>query len=111
MELPLLAGEGTCRQLGDGGLPSGMFPGTTYERHVVQLEPGDCVLFATDGLHDLRNREGVEFCAVQLKEVWAQCGRKSATESLDFLFDRLLAFSAGSAPHDDITAAVLKVLP
>lgn len=110
MELPLLARESVCSQLGEGGLPSGMFPGAMYQRHVVQLKRGDCVLFATDGLHDLRNREGVEFCAAEMKEVWAQCGCKPAPESLNFLFDRLLAFSAGNTPHDDITATVLKVL-
>jgi serine phosphatase RsbU (regulator of sigma subunit) len=111
MPLPLLASPTMCRQLGDGGLPSAMFPGSTYERHVVQLGPGDCVLFATDGLHELRNREEVEFCTAQMKDVWAPCWRKSATESVDVVFDRMLAFSDGSAPHDDITAVVLKVLP
>jgi serine phosphatase RsbU (regulator of sigma subunit) len=30
---------------------------------------------------------------------------------VDFVFDRQLAFSNGTAPHDDITAVVLKVLP
>ena len=111
MPLPLLISGTACRQLGEGGLPSGMFTGSTYERHVVQLGPGDCVLFATDGLHELRNREGVEFCTSEMEQVWAQCRRKSASESLDFIFDRLLAFSDGSPPHDDITAVVLKVLP
>jgi sigma-B regulation protein RsbU (phosphoserine phosphatase) len=110
MPLPLLVSGTACRQLGEGGLPSGMFPGATYTRHVVQLGPGDCVLFATDGLHDLRNEEEVEFCAAQMEEVWAQCGPRSATESADFVFDRQAAFSNGRAPHDDITAVVLKVL-
>jgi sigma-B regulation protein RsbU (phosphoserine phosphatase) len=112
MPRPLLvSGTACCRQLGEGGLPSGMFPGATYERHVEQLSPGDSVLFATDGLHELRNGEGVEFCTSQMEEVWAQCGHTSATESVDFVFDRQVAFSDGSAPHDDITAVVLKVLP
>ncbi len=111
MPLPLLVSGAACRQLGEGGLPSGMFAGATYERHVVQLSPGDCVLFASDGLHELRNGEGVEFCASTMEEVWAQCQRESATESVDFVFDRQLAFSNGRPPHDDITAVVLKVLP
>ena len=111
MPLPLLVSGTVCRQVGDGGLPSGMFPGATYGRHVVQLGPGDCVMFATDGLHELRNREGVEFCTSEMEKVWAQCRRKSATESLDFVFDRQLVFSDGNPPHDDITAVVLKVLP
>src|ERR1700687_4571683 len=108
--LPLLISGTSCRQLGEGGLPSGMFPGATYGRHVVQLDPGDCVLFATDGLHELRNGEGVEFCTSAMEEVWAQCRHKSATEAVDFIFDGQLAFSDGTAPHDDITAVVLKVL-
>jgi sigma-B regulation protein RsbU (phosphoserine phosphatase) len=111
MPLPLLVSGTRCRQLGEGGLPSGLFPGATYGRHVIQLGAGDCVLFATDGLHELRNQEGVEFCTNQLEQVWAQCGHKSAAESADFVFDRKLAFSDGSAPDDDITAVVLKVLP
>jgi serine phosphatase RsbU (regulator of sigma subunit) len=110
MPLPLLVSGAVCRPLGEGGLPSGMFPGATYARHVVQLGAGDCVLFATDGLHESCNGQGEEFCAAQLEEVWAQCGQKSADESADFIFDRQAAFSGGSAPHDDITAVVLKVL-
>src|ERR1035437_5636752 len=111
MPLPLLISETGCRQLGEGGFPSGMFPGATYDRHVVQLDPGDSVLFASDGLHELRNAEGIEFCTARMEEVWMQCWRKSATESVDFVFDRQLAFSNGNPPHDDITAVVLKVLP
>jgi sigma-B regulation protein RsbU (phosphoserine phosphatase) len=110
MPLPLLVSEKSCRALGDGGLPSGMFAGSTYGRHVVQLDPGDCVLFASDGLHELRNREGEEFCTSEIMAAWAQCRRKSATESVKFVFDRQDAFSDGTAPHDDITAVVLKVL-
>jgi serine phosphatase RsbU (regulator of sigma subunit) len=107
--LPLLASGGACRELGEGGLPSGMFPDAAYAQHVVQLSPGDSILFASDGLYELRNREEVEF-GTQLDEVWAQCRHKSASESVDFVFNRQRAFSNGTAPHDDITAVVLKVL-
>jgi sigma-B regulation protein RsbU (phosphoserine phosphatase) len=111
MPMPLLVSGSVCRQVGEGGLPLGMFPWATYERHVVQFVPGDCLLFATDGLHESCNREGVEFCTSEMEKVWAQCQRKSATESLDFVFDRELAFSDGNPPHDDIAAVVLKILP
>ncbi len=111
MPLPLLVSGSACRQLGEGGLPSGMFPGATYGRHVVQLAPGDCVLFASDGLHELRNGEGVEFCTSRMEEVWAECRHRSAAEAVDFVFNRQVAFSDGYAPHDDITAVALKVLP
>jgi serine phosphatase RsbU (regulator of sigma subunit) len=45
-----------------------------------------------------------------MEEAWAQCRHKSATESADFVFDRQVAFSDGSVPHDDISVVVLKVL-
>ncbi len=110
MPLPLLVSTGTCRQLGDGGFPSGMFPGAAYQQHVVQLHPEDCVLFASDGLHELQNREGVEFSATQMERIWAQCHSKSASESVDFVLDRQMLFSSGFGPQDDITAVALKVL-
>jgi phosphoserine phosphatase RsbU/P len=110
MPLPLLVSGTRCQQLGEGGLPPGMFPGAAYQRHVVQLQPGDCVLFATDGLHELRNPEGIEFCDARMEEVWTQCRQRSASESADFVFDNQVAFSSGNEPHDDITAVVLKVL-
>jgi phosphoserine phosphatase RsbU/P len=110
MPLPLLVSENVCQPLGEGGLPSGLLPGSTYERHVVQLAPGASVLFASDGLHELCNREGIDFCTAEMQDVWAQCWQKSATQSLEFVLERLLAFSQLSPPHDDITAVVLKVL-
>ena len=109
MPLPLLVSGGSCRQLGEGGLPSGMFPGATYGRHVVRLEAGDAVLFASDGLHESHNGNAVEFCTAKMIEVLAECGNKSAVESMDFIFESLREFSQGSAPHDDITALMLKV--
>ena len=110
MPLPLLVSDSGCQQIGEGGWPSGILPNATYQRHVLQLSPGDCVLFASDGLHELRNQEGVEFCTSELEKVWAQCRWKSASESADFVFARQQVFSDGIAPHDDITAVVLKVL-
>jgi phosphoserine phosphatase RsbU/P len=107
---PLHASAATCQPLGAGGLPSGLLSTASYDKHIVQLSRGDTVLFATDGLHEALNPEGIEFSSDRLPELWSQCPSKSATESLDHLFDGLQAFSHGIAPHDDITAVVLKVL-
>lgn len=77
---------------------------------MVQLDPGDCVLFASDGLHELCNPDGEEFCTSEITEAWEQCRHRSAMESADFVFNQQDAFSGGTTPHDDITAVVLKVL-
>lgn len=106
---PLHASESGCSTLGLGGLPSGLFPGSSYDLHTVQLAPGDAVLFATDGLHELRNRKGDDFSWEKLTEIWQQCQKRPASESLEILFDGAMAFAEGGRCHDDITAVVLKV--
>jgi phosphoserine phosphatase RsbU/P len=107
---PVLASESGCAVLGQGGLPSGLFPDTSYEQHSAQLCPGDAVLFATDGLHEIRDRRDNDFSWERLGEVWHQCRSKSAEESLDYLFEGAVEFSrGGQSPHDDITAVVLKI--
>ena len=109
LPLPLLVSEGGCSVLGEGGLPSGLFPSASYEQHVVQLSPGDAVLFATDGLHEAENREGKDFSANHVQAAWAECWARPAAESLDFVFGRLEAFLDGERVRDDVTAVVLAV--
>jgi phosphoserine phosphatase RsbU/P len=106
---PLLTSEHGCKRLECGGLPSGMFPGAAYDIHCVRLSPGDAVLFATDGLHELRDTEGDDFSWTKMPEIWKQCQKKSADESLEWLFDGARQFSASGLQDDDITAVVLKV--
>ena len=107
--LPLLVSAAGCRSLGEGGFPSGMFSGAEYEIHSVHLSPGDTVLFATDGLHELLNEQGDDLSWGKLDEIWKQCRCRSADESLDFLFDEVQSFSGSGQRHDDITAIALKV--
>lgn len=111
LPFPLRASANACHPLGEGGLPSGLLACATYDQHIIQLSPGDTILFATDGLHESINPEGIEFCSDRLSQLWSQCQSKSAAESLDHLFDGLHTFSDGAPPQDDITAVVLKVLP
>ena len=68
------------------------------------------MLFATDGLHESCDPDGVEFCAHRLREVWRESHGVSADESLEILFASLRDFSHGIAPQDDITAVALKIL-
>ena len=110
LPFPLLVSESGCTLLGQGGLPSGLFPGALYDSHSVQLHPGDAVLFATDGLHELRDGQDRDFSWEKLTEIWAQCRCKTAEQSLGLLFDEARQFAeGGSEQQDDITAVVLKV--
>jgi phosphoserine phosphatase RsbU/P len=106
---PVLVSKGRYSRLGEGGIPSAVFPRTSYDKYTVQLEPGDSVLFATDGLHELRNHRDEDFGWDRLGELLIECARKTADESLDHLFNGAKSFSNASGPHDDITAVALRV--
>jgi phosphoserine phosphatase RsbU/P len=110
LPLPLLASKAGCKPLGDGGLPAGLFPGASYETYSVELSPGDSVLFASDGLHELRDRHDRDFSCERLAEIWQQSYGAPADQSLGFLFEEARAFSEdGSEQRDDITALVLRI--
>jgi phosphoserine phosphatase RsbU/P len=111
MPYPLRASQAGCQQLKEGGLPSGMFPNTCYGIHRVSLSPGDSVLFATDGLHELRGVNGDDFGWTRMGEIWEECREASADESLQCLLHDAKNFAVGGMQHDDITAVALKIPP
>ena len=98
LPFPLHASATTCRPLGDGGFPSGLLPIASTTATSCSFSPGDTVLFVTDGLYEALNPQGIEFCSDCMSTLFAQNRSKSAAESLDHLFDGLLAFSNGTAP-------------
>ncbi len=109
MPYPLRASEAGCHQLKEGGLPSGMFPNTAYNTHRVSLTPGDSVLFATDGLHELRGDSGDDFGWSRMAEIWGACRQATADESLQWLLHGAKDFAVGGIQHDDITVVALKI--
>lgn len=111
LPLPLHATRNACEPVGSGGLPSGLFHGSRYEVHSVRLHPGDAVLFATDGLHEIRNAKQEDFSWGTLSQVFQEASASSAEEMLDLLFARMKSFSSGAEQQDDITAVVVKALP
>lgn len=106
---PLLVSATGTQELKLGGLPSGLFPGATYDQYTFRLNPGDMVLFATDGVHESRNHWDEDYGWEQLSETWLECAKKTATDSLDTLFESLKLFSRYVEQRDDITAVALKV--
>lgn len=108
-ECPILCELPGCQQLKEGGLPSGMFANTCYDIHRVSLAPGDSVLFATDGLHELRGVSGDDFGWTRMGEIGGQCREATADESLQCLLHGAKNFAVGGIQHDDIAAVALKI--
>ena len=100
----LLRGE-DARLLQIAGLPPGLFPTASYDELSLQLEPGDSVLFFTDGLSDARNIHDQEFGVDGIQEVCRRNAGETPLELLKHLFSSIQDFTADCKQWDDMTAA------
>ena len=108
---PLLIHGKECQCLQLSGLPPGLFPDVSYEEYCLQLQPGDSLLFCTDGLTEARNSHDEEFGIEGLRDV---CSLHSASTPLDLLtqaFAAIERFSRDTRQWDDMTAAVFHYSP
>ncbi len=103
---PFHLGSNGCRILEVNGIPPGLFPATSYETLSLSLQPGDSVLFCTDGITDAFDREGGQFGIERLQELCGADRPASPTEMLGRIFAAVESFSRGREQHDDMAAAL-----
>jgi len=103
---PLHLSRDGCRLLEMSGIPPGLWPCANYEATVLRLEPGDSVVFFTDGITDSMNAEEEVFGTAQ---VVAICGEHLGAPPMQLLhgiFSAVERYSRGCDQHDDMAAAV-----
>ncbi len=108
----VLRRNGSIDTLEMGGAPIGMFPDSSYEEGVVQLDPGDLVLTYTDGVIEAENQSGEEWGVQGLLNAtaaWARRGNENAEHLVRSIFNSMDDFSR-ECQMDDATLAVLRVL-
>lgn len=108
---PLLLRDGHVISVRLEGVPLGLLPATEYDESVLDLLPGDVVLFASDGILESENASQEEFGLQRLSAVLSSI---SPDDSARAIAERVLAETddhsgAGTAPHDDRTLVVLRV--
>ena len=97
-----------CRILEVPGIPPGLFEGVTYDTRTIVLEPGDSVLFCTDGIIDAFNVEEDVFGVARIQEICETHSNLDPPELLGRIFAALQIFTRGREQHDDMTAAVFQ---
>ncbi|MGC8494876.1 MAG: PP2C family protein-serine/threonine phosphatase [Syntrophobacteraceae bacterium] len=85
-----------------GGPPLGIMPDRHYTPARLSLTPGTCVLLATDGLMEAKNRCG-EFPGLEGIEKWLRAGSSDVESVLSRLSLSLSQFSGECPQTDDIT--------
>jgi sigma-B regulation protein RsbU (phosphoserine phosphatase) len=108
---PILLRNGKVQQIFASGVPLGLFPDTQYDEVIVDLHPGDIVLFASDGILETENADLEEFGLKRLTAVLKSISRQqSAKEICDKILDATDEYGGGGfSPSDDRTLLVLRL--
>ena len=92
-----------------GGIALGAVPQFEYEQASVELEPGDTVIFFTDGVTEAINASDEEFGLEALQALFEDGEIRSAREAAEMILQAVRDF-AGEAPQfDDLTCMALRV--
>jgi phosphoserine phosphatase RsbU/P len=107
---PLFCRSGEVETVHAEGFPLGMFPGVKYEEFSLATQPGDSLIFFSDGIVDAQNMTGDMFGEDRLKIVVKKHNQKSASKIADAILSEVSKFQDGKERFDDETVVVLKVL-
>lgn len=99
-------------ELGRGGLPLGSRIESRYEVCRARLEPGDTLLFASDGLAELLDPAGRPFGYEALAAAFREAAAAgTAREVIDTLQSAASRFRGARPLSDDITLIAIRVRP
>jgi sigma-B regulation protein RsbU (phosphoserine phosphatase) len=106
---PLLYKDGRCGKIELTGFPLGIFEETNYDDWSVTLDPGDIVIFHSDGIAETMNGEGQFFGTDRVKKLVEAHHGLTATEISDLILREVDWFAQSAPLSDDRTLVVLKV--
>jgi len=91
------------------GFPLGMFPSATYEEFNVATQPGDAIVFVSDGILDAENEKGEMYGEERLAALL--CGSRDlpARHVADAILADVTQFQGAKDRFDDETIIVLRV--
>jgi len=100
----------TVRTIQAEGFPLGLFPHAEYEEFTLSTQPGDLIVFFSDGIVDAVNATGEMFGDDRLKELLESQHHPTAQSTVDAILQAVTDFQAGTAHFDDETIVVLRAL-
>lgn len=106
-----IAVDGAVSSLGYGGPVLGPLAKASYERGMVRLEPGEMLVFFTDGINESLaggdSIRGEEYGLERLLKVAHANRGKSAEEVVEAIFESVESWTAGTPPQDDQTIVIV----
>jgi len=106
---PLLYKDHRCGKIELTGFPLGIYEDVAYDEWGVTLEPGNILVFHSDGITETANSEGQFFGTTRLRELIEKHHDLTAAELADKILGEVDWFSRSAPLSDDRTLVVLKV--
>jgi sigma-B regulation protein RsbU (phosphoserine phosphatase) len=104
----IICREGKAEIISVQGFPLGLFDEAEYREIKVKLNPGDCVIFYTDGLLEARDLRTEEFGVDRLKETVERYSSLPVKRMVDKILSAIEQFSLDNRKYDDQTIVALK---
>jgi len=106
---PLLYKDNRCGKIELTGFPLGLYEEVTYDEWGVTLEPGNILVFHSDGIAETTNSEGQFFGISRVKELIEKHHELMAAELADRILNEVDWFAQSAPLFDDRTLVVMKV--
>lgn len=110
-EEPFILHGSRCEKITLPGFPLGLFEEASYDELSFTLNPGDIVVFHSDGIGDTQNATSEFFGDERVAKLIQENQSLAADGIADRILEEVGAFSGGRHPFDDRTLVVLKVRP
>ncbi|MBI1277457.1 MAG: SpoIIE family protein phosphatase [Anaerolineaceae bacterium] len=102
------AATGKAQLMSQGGRAIGWFPHNPLSEVELSLEPGDVIVYYTDGLTDAENPNQENFGEARLCRVVEETAGQPASAVLHHILHSVEQFGQGIAPFDDLTLMVVR---
>ena len=106
---PIFCRGGESNPIRAEGFPLGMFPDVTYDEFSIATQPGDVIVFVSDGILDAENELGEMYGESRLSTLICAEKNRSAAQIADGILADVTRFQGGHDRFDDETIIVLKV--
>lgn len=100
--------QNTYETLPRGGRPLGWFDDLPVQAVEYQLEPGDVLVFYTDGLIEAENEKREPYGEHRLLDIVRGSAGLPAAEILKHITDSMISFMGAAPPFDDTTLVVVR---
>jgi sigma-B regulation protein RsbU (phosphoserine phosphatase) len=106
---PIYCRSGQSSTVRAEGFPLGLFPNVTYDELSLTTEPGDAIIFISDGILDAENAQSEMYGPERLSGLLCSRRDQTALEIAEAILADVSRFQGERERFDDETIIVLKV--